>query len=171
MTQSQAEAIYEINEARHSVNLTRDLSISAEQAFAFWTEPRHVEQWWDASGAKLIKCEIDLRVGGTLHFVSPRPEAPPFVGRYLQIDPPNRLVFEALGATGTVSIVRTGTGSRVDVEIRAPNAEALKAMLAVGVAVGTAQTLDNLRAYAKMESNVEVSGSLRSAVISQGEKR
>lgn len=148
MTQSQSDAIYEIDEGRHSVNLTRHLTVSAEQAFAFWTEPRHVEQWWDASWEKLLKCEIDLRVGGTLYFVSARPGVPPFVGRYLQIDSPNHLVFEAMGATGTVSIHSTSTGSRVDVEIRAPNADALKAMLAVGVAVGTAQTLDNLRAYA-----------------------
>ena len=46
------------------------------------------------------------------------------------------------------SIHQTGSGSRVEVEIRAPDADALKAMLAVGVAVGTAQTLDNLQAYA-----------------------
>ena len=153
MTQSRTETTYEINEARHSVNLTRHLKASVEQAFAFWTDPRHVKQWWDPSGEKLLECEIDLRVGGELRFVSPRPGMPPFIGRYLEIDPPNLLVFEAMGATGTVSIQEADTGSCVDVEIRAPNAEALKAMLAVGVADGTAQTLDNLRAYAAAESN------------------
>lgn len=154
MTQSRAAATYEIDEANHSVNLTRHLTASVEQAFAFWTEPRHVKHWWDASEGDLLECKIDLRVGGQLHFVSPRPGAPPFAGKYLEIDPPNRLVFEAMGAIGTVSIHEAGAGSRVDVEIRAPNAEALKAMLAVGVAVGTAQTLDNLRAYATEDSKV-----------------
>lgn len=150
---SEGKANYEVDEARHCVNLTRHLAVSAEQAFAFWTEPRHLTQWWDASKGKLVKCEIDLHVGGMLHFESHRPGVPPFVGTYLEIDPPNRLVFEAMGATGTVSIHRMGTGSRVDVEIRAPSAEALKAMLAHGVADGTSQTLDNLRAYAEAESN------------------
>jgi uncharacterized protein YndB with AHSA1/START domain len=142
------EATYEINEARHSVNVTRHLSAGVEQAFEFWTEPRHVKQWWDASGEPLTDCRIELRVGGQMLFVSARVGMPPFIGRYLEIDPPNRLVFEAMGAIGTVLIEATIDGSRVDVEIRAPDAESLKAMLAIGVAVGTAQTLDNLRTYA-----------------------
>ena len=147
-THDLAKEAFEINEARHSVSLIRELASSAEQAFEFWTEPRHVRRWWDASGEPLVDCVIELRVGGQMRFVSPRPGMPPFIGQYLEIRRPNRLVFEAMGATGTVSIESTGTGSRIDVEIRAPNAEALKAMLAIGVAVGTAQTLDNLRAYA-----------------------
>jgi uncharacterized protein YndB with AHSA1/START domain len=155
VTQSRAEATYEIDETHHSVNLIRYLTASVEQAFAFWTDPRHVKYWWDASEGELLECKIDLRVGGRLHFVSPRPGVPPFTGKYLEIDPPNRLVFEAMGATGTVSIHETPTGSRIDVEIRAPSAEARKAMLAVGVAVGTAQTLDNLQAYAAVESNIQ----------------
>jgi uncharacterized protein YndB with AHSA1/START domain len=155
MTQSLAAATYEIDEARHSVKLTRRLAGSVEQAFTFWTDPRHVKQWWDASGDKLLECEIDLRVGGALRFVSSHPGAPLFVGKYLEIEPPSRLVFEAMGAIGTVSIHESDAGSRIDVEIRAPNAEALKAMLAVGVAAGTAQTLDNLQAYAAAESNIQ----------------
>lgn len=151
-TQSRAVATYEIDEARHSVNLTRRLVASVDQAFAFWTDPRHVKRWWDASGEKLAECEIDLRVGGALRFVSARPGTPPFVGKYLEIDSPSRLLFEAMGAIGTVSIHEVGAGSRVDVEIQAPNAEALKAMLAVGVATGTAQTLDNLQTYSAMQS-------------------
>lgn len=153
-TQSRAAATYEIDKARHSVKLTRRLASSVGQAFAFWTDPRHVKQWWDASGDKLLECEIDLRVGGALRFVSSHPGAPPFVGKYLEIDPPSRLVFEALGAIGTVSIQEAGAGSRIEVEIRAPNAEALKAMLAIGVAAGTAQTLDNLQAYAATDSDI-----------------
>jgi hypothetical protein len=35
------------------------------------------------------------------------------------------------------------------VEIRAPNAEALKALVNFGVAVGTAKTLDNLISYVR----------------------
>jgi uncharacterized protein YndB with AHSA1/START domain len=156
MTQSRAAATYEIDEARHSVKLTRRLAASVEQAFIFWTDPSHVKQWWDASGDNLLECEIDLRIGGALRFVNSHPGAPPFVGKYLEIDPPSRLVFEAMGAIGTVSIHESGAGSRIDVEIRAPNAEALKAMLAVGVAAGTAQTLDNLQAYAGTDAQIQL---------------
>ena len=83
-----------------------------------------------------------------MRFVAAGHEGPPFLGRYLEIDPPRRLVFEAMGATGTVSIKPSGDGSDIEVEIRAPNAEALKALINLGVAAGTAQTLDNLLAYA-----------------------
>lgn len=139
---------YTIDQARHSVVLTRQLEVSAEQAFAFWTEPRHLRHWWDASGEPLEECAVDLRVGGAMLFVGRRKDQPPFSGRYLEIAPPHRLVFEAMGATGTVSIQPAGSGSRVDVEIRAPSVEALQAMLHIGVAIGTAQTLDQLQAYA-----------------------
>ena len=140
---------YAVDEARHSVVLTRQLAVGVEQAFAFWTEPRHLRHWWDASGEPLVECSIDLRVGGEMLFVGPSEDMPPFSGRYLEIAPPHRLVFEAMGATGTVSIQASDSGSRVDVEIRAPSAEALQAMLNIGVAIGTAQTLDQLQAYAQ----------------------
>jgi uncharacterized protein YndB with AHSA1/START domain len=154
MKQSRAATNFEIDEVRHRVNLTRHLVASVEQAFTFWTDPRHVKQWWDAAGEDLLECEIDPSVGGSLRFVSSRSGTPPFVGKYLEIDPPHRLVFEAMGAIGTVSIQESGSGSRIDVEIRAPNAEALKAMLAVGVAAGTAQTLDNLQAHAAKDLHI-----------------
>jgi uncharacterized protein YndB with AHSA1/START domain len=139
---------YSVDETRHSVVFRRHLAASVEQAFAFWTQPAHVTHWWDPSHQPLRECSIDLRVGGQLRFVTAGEEGPPFLGRYLEIVPPTRLVFEAMGATGTVSIKPSGNGSEIEVEIRAPNAEALKALVNVGVATGTAQTLDNLRAYA-----------------------
>jgi uncharacterized protein YndB with AHSA1/START domain len=154
LTTSPQSATYSIDETRHSVVFRRHLAASVEQAFAFWTQPAHVAQWWDASNQPLRECSIDLRVGGELRFVAAGPEGPTFLGRYLEIDPPTRLVLEAMGATGTVSIKPSGDGSDIEVEIRAPNAEALKALVNVGVAVGTAQTLDSLSAYARSNATV-----------------
>ncbi len=141
-------APYVIDEARHSVVLKRELAASVEEAFAFWTQPSHITQWWDPTGLPLQECHVDLRVGGELRFVNTGHHGPPFIGHYLEIKPFTRLVFEAMGATGTVTIRPMGKGSEVEVEIRAPNAEALKMLLGVGLATGTAQTLDNLKAHA-----------------------
>jgi uncharacterized protein YndB with AHSA1/START domain len=149
LTTSPQSTGYSVDEARHSVVFRRRLPVSVEQAFAFWTQPAHVAHWWDSSHQPLRECSIDLRVGGELRFVAAGEEGPVFLGRYVEIDPPTRLVFEAMGATGTVSIKPSGSGSDVEVEIRAPHAEALKALINVGVAAGTAQTLDNLGAYAR----------------------
>jgi uncharacterized protein YndB with AHSA1/START domain len=146
---------YSLDETRHSVVFKRHLAVSVEQAFALWTQPAHVAHWWDPSDEPLRECSIDLRVGGQLRFVNAGREGPPpFVGRYLEITPPTRLVFEAMGATGTVSIKPSGKGSEIEVEIRAPNAEALKALVHVGVAAGTAKTLDNLSAYAGLHPTI-----------------
>ena len=149
LTTSAQSADYSIDTTRHAVVFKRHLAASVEQAFAFWTQPAHVARWWDASDQPLRECSIDLRVGGELRFVSAGHEDRPFLGKYLEISPPTRLVFEAMGATGTVSIKPSGDGSDVEVEIRAPNAEALQMLVNVGVAAGTSQTLDNLRAYAR----------------------
>jgi uncharacterized protein YndB with AHSA1/START domain len=154
LTTSPQSTAYSVDETRHSVVFRRHLPVSVQQAFAFWTQPDHVAHWWDPSNQPLRECSIDLRVGGQLRFVTAGQEVPPFLGRYLEIDPPTRLVFEAMGATGTVFIKPSGNGSDVEVEIRAPNAEALKALVSVGVAVGTAQTLDNLRSYAILRPTI-----------------
>jgi uncharacterized protein YndB with AHSA1/START domain len=148
LTTSSQTTGYSIDETRHSVVFKRRLAASVEQAFAFWTQPAHVARWWDPDNQPLRECAIDLRVGGQLRFVAAGQGGPAFVGRYLEIDPPKRLVFEAMGAVGTVSIKPSDKGSEVEVEIRAPNAEALKALVALGVAGGTTRTLDNLAAYA-----------------------
>ena len=140
---------YIVDEDRHTIALTRNLSVTVEQAFALWTEPRHVEQRWDPSGEPLAACSINLCVGGELQFVGVGNNALPFVGRYVEINPPTLLVFEAMGAIGTVTIAPRDGGSRVQIEICAPDAEALRGMLEIGVAVGTAQTLDNLQAYSR----------------------
>lgn len=142
---------YVIDETRHSVVLKRELASSVEEAFAFWTQPSHITQWWDPTGLPLQECHVDLRVGGQLRFVNTGQHGPPFIGRYLEIKPCTRLVFEAMGATGTVTIKPMGKGSEVEVEIRAPNAEALKMLLGFGVATDTARTLDNLKAYASSQ--------------------
>jgi len=51
----------------------------------------------------LTTCEIDLRPGGAFRFVSDGHPDMPFTGTYREIAPPDRLVFEAIGATGRVS--------------------------------------------------------------------
>ena len=75
----------------------------------------------------------------------------PFTGVYLEIDPPTTLVFEAMGATGRVSLADEPGGSRMTVEIRCPSAEALEHYLQAGVHVGTDQTMNNLVVYMRQE--------------------
>jgi len=72
--------------------------------------------------------------------------APPFAGVYRVIERPAQLVFDAMGAVGTVRLEAEQGTTRMVVSIRCPSAEHLEQFLKLGVAEGTAQTLDNLGA-------------------------
>jgi uncharacterized protein YndB with AHSA1/START domain len=95
-----------------------------------------------------------LQPGGSFKFVTEDHPDMPFAGAYREIAPPGRLVFEALGATGRVILEEAYGGARMTVEIECRSADELDQYLKMGVDVGTAQTLDNLVAYAHGRSAV-----------------
>ena len=136
-----------VDRATYSIRLTRLFDAPAERIFEAWTLPEQVSCWWDPTGEPLVACEIDLRLGGGFSFVNKSHSEHPFAGTYLEITPPERLVFEALGSKGTVSIEETGGKTRLMVEIACRSEEHLDQFLQIGVDVGTNQTLDNLVAY------------------------
>ena len=137
-----------IDRGSHTIRLTRVFDASRAQIFEAWTQPEHVSCWWDATGEQLAACEIDLRPGGSFKFVTKGHPEMPFAGIYREITPPDRLVFEALGATGRVVLQDAAGRTHMTVEIECRSAEQLDQYLKMGVDVGTAQTLDNLVAYA-----------------------
>lgn len=135
---------FEIDEAAHTIRFTRHVAAPANEVFRSWTEPEQVACWWDPSGEPLLRCDIDLRVGGRFAFVSRSHADMPFEGTYRAIEPPARLVFEALGAEGRVTLAPAADGTAMTVEIVCANAEHLAGFVAMGVADGTGRTLDNL---------------------------
>ena len=141
-----------IDRQSHTIRLTRRFDAPRAEIFAAWTKPEHVALWWDPAGEPLAACEIDLRPGGSFKFVTEDHPDMPFAGAYLEIAPPGRLVFEALGATGRVILEEAQGGARMTVEIECRSADQLDQYLKMGVDVGTAQTLDNLVAYAQRRS-------------------
>ena len=101
---------------------------------------------WDPTGAPLTGCAIDLRPGGAFTFTNAG-HGPPFSGTYVVVERPGRLVFEAMGAVGTVLVEADDAGSRLTVLIKCASAEHLAQFVKLGVADGTARTLDNLGRY------------------------
>jgi uncharacterized protein YndB with AHSA1/START domain len=138
-----------IDRGSHTIKLTRDFDAPRAQIFEAWTQPEQISCWWDAAGEPLAVCEIDLRPGGTFRFVSKGHPEMPFAGIYREISPPERLIFEALGAVGRVLLRQTVAGTHMTVEIECRSAEHLDQYLKMGVDVGTAQTLDNLVEYVR----------------------
>lgn len=124
----------------------RQLDASPERVFDAWTQPEQLTQWWDPTGTPLAKCRVDLRPGGGFLFVNAG-HGPSFAGTYSVIERPSKLVFDALGATGTVTIDRNGDVTRMRVTIRCSSADHFDQFVRLGVAAGTDRTLDNLVAH------------------------
>ncbi len=143
-----------LDRATLTITFERVLSASREQVFDAWTQSEHVTQWWDPSGTPLTECTIDLRPGGAFRFVNrAHAHSPPFEGVYRVIERPTKLVFDALGAVGTVLIESRGAETHLTVTIRCASADHLEQFVKVGVDANTNQTLDNLVAYLEQAPN------------------
>jgi uncharacterized protein YndB with AHSA1/START domain len=111
--------------------------------FQAWTKPEQVTAWWDPEGTPLVACTIDLRVAGTFTFVNAK-HSPPFAGTYRKVVRPSTLVFEAMGAVGTVSLSDDGGSTKMTVSIACASLEHFEMFLKLGIDTGTARTLDYL---------------------------
>ncbi|CAN5368194.1 SRPBCC family protein [soil metagenome] len=65
--------------------------------FEAWTKPELMTLWWapKSSGVPLLSCEMDVRVGGgyRLAFGHDAATSMAFFGKYLEVEPPSRLVW------------------------------------------------------------------------------
>ena len=80
------------------VVVTRTFDGPARIVFDAWTKPELIMKWWapKSFGITFLSCEADVRPGGTYRFVFGHPQSDQpmaFVGRYLEVDPPRRLVW------------------------------------------------------------------------------
>ncbi|MEO6599822.1 MAG: SRPBCC domain-containing protein [Polyangiaceae bacterium] len=135
-----------IDKDTFTIAFERKLAVSPAQVFDAWTKPEQIAEWWDPTGARLVTCEIDLRAGGAFRFVNDG-HGPPFAGTYAVVERPSRLVFEAMGSVGTVTLEALGSGTRMSVTIRCASREQLAHFVEMGIAPNTDRTLDNLVRY------------------------
>jgi uncharacterized protein YndB with AHSA1/START domain len=97
--------------SEREVVVTRSFDAPARIVFDAWTRPELIMQWWTPKsfGITFISCEADVRPGGTYRFVMGHPDFDQpmaFVGRYLEVDPPKRLVWtNEEGEDGSVTTV------------------------------------------------------------------
>ena len=86
------------------LRMTRTFDAAPDRVFAAWTDARQFGAWFGPAGMKTVSCEVDARVGGVWRLIgegrdipgSSRPGElirPTVSGRYLEIEPPRRLVF------------------------------------------------------------------------------
>src|ERR1700744_2046556 len=134
----------------------RTFNAPARIVFDAWTKPELLKRWWapKSFGVSLFECEQDLRVGGAYRFAFGRdPKSPEvFTGRYLEVDPPSRLVltqlYERMAHVGEAVVTADfeEMEGRTHLTLRQlfPSKEALEGALASGMEQGMRITLDQL---------------------------
>jgi uncharacterized protein YndB with AHSA1/START domain len=147
-----------IDQETFTIAFERKLPVSRADVFDAWTKPEQIAEWWDPTGARLVTCEIDLRPGGAFRFVN-EGHGPPFAGTYSVIDRPSRLVFEAMGSVGTVTLEAVGATTRMSVTIRCASKEQLEHFATMGIVPNTDRTLDNLVKYVGTPAQAAVASS------------
>jgi uncharacterized protein YndB with AHSA1/START domain len=138
------------------LTVSRTFDAPAPIVFEAWTKPELLKRWWapKSFGVSLFECEQDLRVGGAYRFAFGRdPNTPEvFTGRYLEVDPPSRLVltqvYERMAHVGEAVVKADFEESqgrtRLTLRLLFPSKEALEGALASGMEQGMRVTLDQL---------------------------
>jgi uncharacterized protein YndB with AHSA1/START domain len=80
-----------------AVHVTRQFHAPRDDVFRAWTEPDLFKRWFTPPGNASVTAELDVRAGGKYRITLERTELIPgtsyIVGNYLEVVPPQRLVF------------------------------------------------------------------------------
>lgn len=113
----------------------------ARLVFEAWTKPELMMRWWapKSFGINLLSVETDVRAGGTyrLEFGVPGSDQPvAFFGRYLEVEPPTRLVWTneegEAGSVTTMTLEEKGGRTFLVLRDVYPSIEALDEAIASG---------------------------------------
>ena len=63
------------------LELVRDIPVTPQAAFAAWTDPESVKQWFAPRPYSTSLCEIDLRPGGGFRTIMNDPDGEPMGDR------------------------------------------------------------------------------------------
>jgi len=150
-TVTEAAATVERRSDRELV-VTRTVNGPARLVFEAWTRADLLERWWSPKSfpISLLSCETDPRVGGTYRLVFGYEGSTfEFFGRYLEVAPPERLVWTNDEADDgeqitTVTFEDLGGRTRLVVHDLYPSKGSLDAAIASGSTSGMSEALDQL---------------------------
>ena len=138
------------------IEVTRVVDAPRELVFDCWTKPEHITKWMlGPPGWTMPVCEVDLRPGGSWHFVwrSEDGREMDMHGVYREVAPPERLVAtESWGGDwpetlNTVVFSDEGGKTLVTSTMSYPSKGARDAALETGIKDGMGMSFDRLDAY------------------------
>jgi uncharacterized protein YndB with AHSA1/START domain len=90
------DAAFEAKAVDAIVHVTRQFPVRREEVFAAWTDPQLLAQWFRPMNSS-TSAELDVRPGGEYRITMRLPPGLPgpvhIVGTYLEVLPPERLVY------------------------------------------------------------------------------
>jgi len=106
--------------------ISRTFPAPRDLVFKAWSSAEHMKRWFSPEGYSVPEAEIDFRPGGVFAICMRSPEGQDFWSRgsYIEISPPDRLVFTTGVAVGdsqkftahtTVTFEIDGAGTRMTV--------------------------------------------------------
>ncbi len=136
----------------------RTFDAPRELVFKAWTDPEHIGEWWGPTGFTTTTSEMDVRPGGTWRFIMHGPDGVdyPNLVTYIEVEPPERLVYTHGDDDGDMSVqfVTTVTlvdrGGKTELTMQAlfaTAAERDRVIAEVGAIEGANQTLGRLAEY------------------------
>lgn len=137
------------------VVITRVVDAPRHIVFDAWTNPKHIPNWLiGPPGWTMPVCEIDLRPGGSWHYLYRKSNGSEMDmrGSYREVSPPSRLVStESWGAqwpetVNTMDLTEDGGQTTITITMSYPSKEARDAALKTGMKEGSDQSFVKLDA-------------------------
>jgi len=130
-----------------------------EIVFKAWTDPAHFAKWWGPKGFTNPVCKLDLKVNGPIEVVMRGPNGLeyPMGGHFVEINPPERLVFIASAMQdehgechhethNTVTFVNEKGKTKMTLVAKVTKSTMKAAGALAGMEVGWTQSLERLSA-------------------------
>jgi len=132
--------------------LTRTFNAPRNLVFKVWTDPRHLAEWWGPHGFTTIIREMDVRLGGAWRYAMRGPDGNeyPFDGVYVDVQPPERLVFDGTihgGPNQHVWTEVTFTEREGKTNVRVRQVYSFESDATRGAPIGWSQQFDRLTEY------------------------
>lgn len=106
------------------LTVTRTIRASRQSVFRAWTDPELMMRWFVDTDGEMTLCEIDLREGGSYRFEgSVGGNKWAIRGTYLEVRPPERLVYTWIWEHDTGKLGDPKGNTQVTVEFRERGAD------------------------------------------------